>query len=274
MRIDDVVARTLFIPLYMKAKETIRPGGFFKDEVACRLVNEVDFDFSQFDGAVRSQIGCCLRASYFDDLACIFLKNNPEGVIVNVGCGLDARFERITNKMKWPETAVLYNFDLPEVIALRKQLLGEKECPPSLEGSLFDNDWLQSIRQNHGDTAILFVIEGVLMYFNNDDVEKAIVQMVNTFSNCQIAFDSSSSFMCKTSNRHDAIKHTNARFKLCLDDPKDVEYWHPAIRLKSVKHYSDFERWRDTGWLNYWSLRLLPLLKNASCLLHLESGRN
>lgn len=273
MQLDNVVARTLFIPLYMKAKETTRSDGFFKDQVACRLIKEVDFDFSKFDGATRSQVGCSLRASYFDDLACNFLKSNPEGVIVNVGCGLDARFERINNKIDWPKTAVLYNFDLPEVIALRKQLLVGDEHNRILEGSLFDNDWLLNLQRNHGNTTILFVIEGVLMYFNNDDVRKAILQMVNSFSNCQIAFDSSTSFMCKMSNRHDAIKHTDASFKLCLDDPKEVEDWHPAIRLSSVKHYSDFERWRDAGWFNYWLVRLLPKLNNASCLLHLKSDR-
>ncbi|GEK15986.1 class I SAM-dependent methyltransferase [Aliivibrio fischeri] len=271
MQLDDPVARTLFIPLYMKAKETTRLGGFFQDEIAVRLIEEFDYDFSIFNKAIRSQIGCSLRTSYFDDLACNFLNDHPDGVIVNVGCGLDSRFERINNKINWPKTAFLYNFDLPEVIALRKQLLVEKKGNSCLEGSLFDKNWLINIRRNHGDTPILFLIEGVLMYFDIDDVKKAIVQMVSSFSNCQVVFDSSSSFMVKRSNLHDSIKYTNAKFKLCLDNPKDVEDWYPKIRLKSVKRYSDFERWRDTGWFNYWLLRLIPRLKNASLLLHLES---
>ncbi|MGL6259799.1 class I SAM-dependent methyltransferase [Vibrio sp. WXL210] len=272
MQIDNTIARTLFIPLYMKAKEAKRKDGFFDDEVACQLIEQVDFDFSVFDNALRSQIGCVLRANYFDQLVCQFLQTHPQGVIVNVGCGLDARYERICRQIQWPETALLYDLDLPEVMDLRGKLFTHNRQNPPLAGSLFEQQWLEEIYNKHGNVPVFFIIEGVLMYFDIDRVKDAVVQMVNRFSQCQIAFDSSTSLMCKLSNHHDAIKHTSAEFKLCLDNPYDVETWHPSIKLKSIKRYSDFKRWRGVGWFNYWSMRLVPPLNNASCLLHLEAN--
>lgn len=269
MEIDDVVARTLFIPLYMKAKETRREEGFFQDEHACRLVDEVNFDFSPFDGALRSQVGCALRANYFDGLVKEFIESHPTGVIVNVGCGLDTRFERISNQISWPETATLYDFDLPQVIELRNTLLDSSPQNPCLSGSLFEQGWLADLAEKHPDAEMFFIIEGVLMYFDLNEVQQAITQMVSAFANCHIAFDSSSSLMCKMSKQHDSLKYTDARFKLCLDSPKDIEHWHKNIQLKSIKRYSDFEHWRAAGWFNYWLMLTIPPLSNASCLLHL-----
>lgn len=40
-------------------------------------------------------------------------------MVVNIGCGLDTRYQRIKEK----KNAVFYELDLPEVMALRERLL-------------------------------------------------------------------------------------------------------------------------------------------------------
>jgi O-methyltransferase involved in polyketide biosynthesis len=61
-----------------------------------------------------------MRVREFDRCALAFLGEHPAGVVVDIGCGLDTRFERLDNgQLEW------VGLDLPDVIALRKQLLPE-----------------------------------------------------------------------------------------------------------------------------------------------------
>ena len=118
----NVVAETLLIPLYMRAKESRRKGdAILKDTMAEQLVDSIEYDYSQFDGAKMSEVGCVVRGKYFDDAIRRFILSHPHPVVVNVGCGLDTRYQRIGND----QAAVFYELDLPEVIDLRRKLIPE-----------------------------------------------------------------------------------------------------------------------------------------------------
>jgi O-methyltransferase involved in polyketide biosynthesis len=66
--------------------------------------------------------GCHYSAQpEFDRRTQAFLARVPAAVVVHIGCGLDTRFERVDNgQVEW------YGLDLPEVIELRRQLIGGK----------------------------------------------------------------------------------------------------------------------------------------------------
>ena len=119
--LTENVAETLYIPLAMKRKETLRKNAFFQDPYACELLEKIDYDFSKYDKAIRSSVGVAIRSRYFDDQTKAFIEQHDNPVVVHIGCGLDTRFQRlgsaITNK------AVFYEVDLPEVMQLRKALL-------------------------------------------------------------------------------------------------------------------------------------------------------
>ena len=113
----SIVAETLLIPLYMRAKESRRDNPILYDKTAEWLADSLEYDYSQFDGAKLSEVGCVVRGWYFDCAVRRFIKAHSHPVVVNVGCGLDTRFQRIGS-----QKAVFYDLDLPEVIALRQCL--------------------------------------------------------------------------------------------------------------------------------------------------------
>ena len=47
----SVVAETLLIPLYMRAKESRRKDAILRDLQAEQLVESIEYDYSKFDGA-------------------------------------------------------------------------------------------------------------------------------------------------------------------------------------------------------------------------------
>ena len=95
----NVVAETLLIPLYMRAKESRRKGdAILKDTMAEQLVDSIEYDYSQFDGAKMSEVGCVVRGKYFDDAIRRFILSHPHPVVVNVGCGLDTNASATTKR--------------------------------------------------------------------------------------------------------------------------------------------------------------------------------
>jgi phosphatidylethanolamine/phosphatidyl-N-methylethanolamine N-methyltransferase len=63
-----------------------------------------------------------MRVRQFDAFARAFLAGRPGGLVVDIGCGLDTRFDRLDDgQMSW------LGLDLPEVISLRRQLLPNAE---------------------------------------------------------------------------------------------------------------------------------------------------
>ncbi len=107
-RLVDNVCMTSLTPLFTRSKM-----GF---ELDIRLVNEMFDTFPATDDAnVR------VRTKVFDEFVKDYLKEKPNAIIGNFGCGFCTRFWRVDNgEMKW------VNYDLMPIIQLR-----EKHFPKS-----------------------------------------------------------------------------------------------------------------------------------------------
>lgn len=91
---ENIVAETLLIPLYMRAKENRRKNPILCDKLAEQLVENIEYDYSRFDGAKLSEVGCVIRGWYFDHAIRRFIDTHTRPVVVNVGCGLDTRYQQ------------------------------------------------------------------------------------------------------------------------------------------------------------------------------------
>ncbi len=265
LKIEDAVSETLLITLYMRHLASNRPDPIIRDESASRLVAEIDYDFSKFDHAERSIIGTAIRADYFDKLAADFIRRQPNPVIVVIGCGLDDRRGRIGRAA---DNVPFYQLDLPEVIAIRRKLLPPQAGETLIEASAFDTGWMEDVSGSHPDAQFFLILEGVLTYFDNETVGGLFKNLARYFHHSESVFDVSSSWMVKNSGKHDAVKHTRARFAFGCDDDREIECWADNLHLISAKYMAtDFPAWKRQG-LFYWIMRLVPVLRNSYRLLH------
>ena len=124
----SIVAETLLIPLYMRAKESSRNNPILYDKTAEWLADSLEYDYSQFDGAKLSEVGCVVRGWYFDCAVRRFIKTHSHPVVVNVGCGLDTRFQRIGS-----QKAVFYDLDL--------QPTGWMTCAAGIQMQNLSSSW-------------------------------------------------------------------------------------------------------------------------------------
>ena len=170
-QLTDIVQETLLIPLYMRAMESRRTkDNILKDDMAERLTEQIDYDYNKLNKAKMSYVGCVVRGRYYDDATRRFILTHHVPVVVNVGCGLDTRRQRIKESSK----ATFYELDLPEVMELRRKLIPEEDGDHYLTASLLDDDWMDELRSRHPSSDFLIIAEGVMMYFYEQQVKEFV----------------------------------------------------------------------------------------------------
>ena len=121
------VQETLVIPLLGRLICSERFPQLFSDPEAKHLCDSLDYDFSEKRGKMESVFGLfgaleVAQRQY--DLRCeaeAYLQAHPGAAVVNLGCGLDDTFRKCDNGR-----CRGYNIDLPDVIAVRNELLPQE----------------------------------------------------------------------------------------------------------------------------------------------------
>ena len=82
------------------------------------------------------------RSANMDRFVRSFLERRPDGVIVQLGCGLETTYHRCDNGKTHR-----YGMDLPHVIEYRRGLLPEPERELYISGDAFAKDWIKKSSQ-------------------------------------------------------------------------------------------------------------------------------
>jgi methyltransferase (TIGR00027 family) len=229
------VAEALLVTLYLRAMESQRPDALIKDEKAEALVKQISdaglYDFGRIKSLHLSEANklvIILRNRELDRYAQDFLARHPEAVVVHIGCGLDSRFERVAERNSQVEW---YDLDLPDVIELRRKLIGEEGGRYHLLGcSVLEDAWLDRVSV-HRQCPFLFLAEGVFMYFVEAQVKSLVLTLRDHFPGAELVFDALSPIHVW---RHNLQMRT---FKIAIHvhwgiwRGQKIEGWGNGIRL-------------------------------------------
>jgi len=260
----DNVSETLLITLYTRAIESQRPDALIRDDNAVALVGQLECDFSRLRLHGHDEVAVIMRTREFDRHARDFLARHPDAVVVHIGCGLDTRFERVDNgRVEW------FDLDLPEVIELRRKLIGgEGARYHLLSTSVFEDDWLQAVAV-HQQRPFLFLAEGVLPYFEAEKVKALVLKLRDHFPGAELVCDAHTPFVIRVDNLKLVFARMKARLRWGLKRGKDVENWGAGISLLEEWFYFDRPepRLRASRWM-----RFIPLLGKATGIFHYRLG--
>ncbi|MEI9972560.1 MAG: class I SAM-dependent methyltransferase [Ignavibacteriota bacterium] len=160
------VQETALIPLYGRALESRKKRPILEDPRAIEIVDSIDWDFSRF-GQRRRVVGCALRSAMFDVWVREFIRQHPDGVVVEIGAGLNTRFERLDNgRVHW------YDLELADMAQLRRRFFPDTERRRLLASSVVSPDWIASVRQSPGPYYL--VAETVFPYLQEAEVRDAL----------------------------------------------------------------------------------------------------
>ncbi len=231
------VSETLLTTLYLRAQESQRPDALIKDEKAEALVAKLSYDFDRIRHIPLSEANklvMILRSRQFDRWAQAFLERHPDGVVVHIGCGLDARFERVDNgRVEW------IDLDLPDVIALRRTLLGgETQRYHLLACSVLEDAWLEGMRA-YSSRPFLFLAEGVFMYFAGAQVKRLVLALRQRFPGAQLVFDAYSPLHVLRHNLQTSSSKIAHYVRWGIWRGQALERWGVGVRLLEEWAYID-----------------------------------
>jgi O-methyltransferase involved in polyketide biosynthesis len=209
------VQQTLFIPLAARARETAKKQPVLRDPRAVELIESIDYDTAKY-GRGAGGIVTVLRTAIFDHWVSAFLAQHPAGTVVELGTGLNTRFERVDNgQVHW------FDLDLPDTIELRRKFFTDTDRRHMIAASLLDPGWLDTIMSSPGP--YFFVSEGVLVYLAEDDVTGALSRIAQRFPGAHIALDTYSTKSLERQHRLAAKRNMAATWRWPCDDPRVLE---------------------------------------------------
>jgi O-methyltransferase involved in polyketide biosynthesis len=208
------VQETLFIPLAARARETRRRRPVLRDQKAAEILASVDFDARKYSRGWGGGISV-LRTAIFDCWVSDFLAEHPGGTVVEIGTGLNARFDRVGDHGE----AHWIDIDLPDVAELRRRFFADSGRRRIVAASVLDQDWLAAVRES--PEPYFFAAEGVLVYL--EQAAQAIGLIAGSFPGALIAFDTYSKRTLTQQHRVAARKRMDALWAWSCDDPRTLE---------------------------------------------------
>ena len=227
-------SETLFIPLYSKA-EMSREGRILSDKKSEEIVNNIDYDFSKNKTSKYLNIYMGIRAAIIDDYTNKYLKENPDAIVLHLGCGLDSRIDRIVKKPH-----LWYDLDFPDVIKVRKQFYFESENYRMIASSVTDLEWLNHIES--GSLPTLIIAEGLTMYLTEERIKELFLAFKNKFYQADFIFDAYSLSSVKMSKYKNPVNKMGATIRWGLDSPHEIEKYADGIKHLETKYFTNDER--------------------------------
>jgi len=213
---------TLLATLYARALESRSPNPILSDPRAEEAVRRIDYDFARLK---VDTLSIAMRARQFDLWTLAFLKEHPDAVALNLGCGLDSRVYRVD-----PPAGVLwFDVDFPEVIELRRKLFPAQQCCEMVGADLAELGWLEKLP---ADRPAWIVLEGVSMYLTMDVMNSLLHALTEHFASGAIAFDAIAPAAVKMARGNRSVRATGATFGgFAIDDPQELKKVAPKLEL-------------------------------------------
>ena len=229
----NAVPSTLLIPLAARALgDAMFPAKAVHDVYAAQALRSLDTDVSLFLDDRISVYGVLSRTRIFCDLARHFFSRFPNALGVNLGCGLSHYFQWLDQ-----HTNHWLDADLPQVMALRKQLLpaGGKRLRHA-EVDISQPGWwarLKLPRQRDG-VPVLLICEGVLMYLEPAQVQSVLREFgENAPAGSELLCDTLCWMAVGCAALHPSVRHTQAQFRWGPRRLADFTAPHPRLVVRS-----------------------------------------
>lgn len=220
------VNKTLYIPLYGKAYVS-KKHIILQDKKAEEIWDKEGFELKGKSKSKWLAYYMAMRAAVYDEWVKQEIKNNPNSVVLHIGCGMDSRVERVgANDTQW------YDIDFSDVIAERKKYYTESSCYHMLSTDMRNMEWKQSIAGNQN---AIIVLEGVSMYFKPEELVGLLLNICEHFNSVQLLMDCYTERAAKASKYKNPINDVGVTVVYGYDNPQELAQ---KSGLKFVKECS------------------------------------
>jgi O-methyltransferase involved in polyketide biosynthesis len=263
---DQSVQHTMLLPLYGRAKASRMFPDILRDDEAVRIVDglitSAGYDFTQIEKSYATEYGslcCLLRAKRLDERCLAYLREHPDGTVVNLGSGLDTTLSRVDNgALRW------YNVDLPDALAFRHRFIAAPGRGADIAKSMLDYSWLDEV-EAAADGSVFIQAGGLFYYFRESQLKELFARIAEHFPRGELFFDAQSKMAVRVSNR--MVRKTGnkgSEMYFYLNDAQKLKDWSAKIRTVESGHRFFCELRKESRFklftrLSMWGLDVLKL---------------
>ncbi|MBQ6656444.1 MAG: class I SAM-dependent methyltransferase [Ottowia sp.] len=174
------VPETMLWTLHNRASEAARPDGCIRDDKCLEIYRSIDYDYTRRFGPADGSHA--VRAQLFDAHIRAFLDACPDGIVINLGEGLETQRYRI----ELPPKALWVTVDLPGSLEVRERFIQPDAQHWHIGKSAFDTSWFDDIPA--GRLAFISA-QGLLMYFRESELAPLFQALAQRFPGGMLMFD-------------------------------------------------------------------------------------
>jgi O-methyltransferase involved in polyketide biosynthesis len=218
----DPIQETLLLTLYARALDGRSDRPILGDTRSADLADLIDYDFAKLDVKPGLVCSTALRARRIDEAVMNFAADNPNGIVLDLGCGLDTRIFRCDP----PPGVTWFDVDFPEVIAIRERLLPSRS--EHIGADLTENGWHTALPE---DRPAMIVAEGVLPFMPGDSFQRMLRALTAHFATGELVLNGYTRFAAWAMKYHPTIKAIGITAAQGFDDPHEPETWEAGLTL-------------------------------------------
>jgi len=223
---------SLFLTLGGRALDSRLPRPFLGDTMAAEILGRTGYDLARFPPLrtklldTRTKVfDIAVRAKRLDEVVRRFVARHPDAVVVDLGAGLDDRIFRIDP----PSTVDWYDVDLPEVIALREQVVPRHARAHGVSADVTDPRWLEALP---GDRPAVIVADGLIAFLPQDAFVAMLNRLTDHFPGGELAFNAYTTYAVWATTHLSSYRPIGGGVvNPGSNDPRAPERWAPALTL-------------------------------------------
>ena len=234
----STVEDTLFVHMLGRIYASENFPHILCDKKALELKAELPKNLKGQDTQTQyTLMASAVRSTNMDRYIKDFMEREPEGIVAQLGCGLETTFFRNDDgKHTW------YEIDLPAVIDYRKELIGSSDRDICIAADAFGEDWIKEIRKAHPTEPILVTASGLFYYFE----EKTVVDLfkaLNNYGRIEILFDTvNKSGMKQMAKYMKQVGHSEASMYFYVDRAEALAQEIGGKVLKEEPYYAHTDK--------------------------------
>lgn len=245
--------------LHNRANEAMRADAVLRDDRAIDIYQALsDYDY---DGAFGpAEPSHAIRSKTFDDALRGFFAEAPQGVVVNLGEGLETQRFRVDSP-----GSLWLSVDLPEAIAIRERFIEPDTRHLHLGLSATDRAWFERVPSKR---PLFVTAQGLFMYLPEAEVRSLLIDLAARFPGAWIGFDTIPRWLSRKTMSAKGWRRTAnyttppMPWGINRDEiAEQLRTWVPGVR--SVRH----EPWRFPRGLGRWlwgPLMRAPVLRSGT----------
>lgn len=209
----DSVNRTLFIPLYGKAKVS-KKNIILSDPYAEKIWEKEAFPVKGKSGSKWLAYNMAMRARIFDEWTESMIEQDSGALVLHIGCGLDSRCQRVKKHPK-----LWIDCDFPDVISMRRSYYEETSVYQMRELNASDPEQVRALPDSNN---VIVILEGISMYLTNGQIRAFLAVLQEKYESVHILMDIYTVFGAKASKYKNPINDVGVTTVYGIDDVDDL----------------------------------------------------